>query len=37
MDDPDGLGDEITIDPFPAPSVPIPRTVAALAGRASRE
>jgi hypothetical protein len=36
MDDSDGLGDEITIDPLPAPNVPIPRALAAIAHRVSR-
>jgi hypothetical protein len=37
MDNSDGPDDEITIDPFPVPRIPIPRAVAVVAGRISRE
>ena len=36
MDDPDGPDDEITIDPLPAPHIPIPRAVAVIAARIPR-
>jgi hypothetical protein len=37
MDDSNGAGDEIAIDPLPTPNIPIPRAVRAIAGRVSRE
>jgi hypothetical protein len=37
MDNSNGPDDEITIDPFPTPHIPIPRAVAVIAGRIPRE
>ncbi len=37
MDNPSGPGDEIAIDPFPTPNIPIPRAARAIASRISRE
>ena len=37
MDNQDGPDDEVTIDPFPVPRIPIPRAVAVLAGRIHRD
>jgi hypothetical protein len=36
LDNSDGSDDEITIDPFPAPNIPILRAVAVIAGRIPR-
>ncbi|HEX4829861.1 MAG TPA: hypothetical protein VH478_02040 [Trebonia sp.] len=36
MDEPDGTGDEIAIDPLPLPRVPVPPAVARIAGRLPR-
>jgi hypothetical protein len=36
VDNSNGPDDEITIDPFPAPHIPIPRVVAVIAGRIPR-
>lgn len=37
MDNPEGPDDEIAIDPFPVPRIPVPRAVAVLAGRIPRD
>ena len=36
MDNSNGPDDEITIDPFPVPRIPVPRAVAVIAGRVPR-